>query len=266
MKWDLEVEFGGLCMFVVRPGVGGKDPKLVVLMPQTSGSMKHEPTLEFGEKGTGKFRASLDKVDKDFTTEFGSGSGSTKLPDEIANVSSFVSNKPVKEQCLSGALSGSGLTARFVFPIGSSVSFESGSLKARMHPRDNPSNVKAYCGRATVSVKDIDGEKQKIKIGDVTLFRLKQHPKLAVRLLNVMQEHLDCPRVLKHDKGEKSEHFHHYYSLIEGDPPGPDLIFDDENAGETDCRDERVVILNPHFVDPFNCTIGGGCPPEVGSC
>lgn len=278
--WALNIEIGGLCMFVRRSANLGLGPGLYVLMPATHHGAVHVPTLEFGEKGQPKSRVAItgkfaDLRDLNKTTVAGN------LPAAMAPVSKF-SGKTVQDKYLADNGPINDLAERIVLPISTSLTTTGSDGKefdsARMHPENNSVPSQPYYGRVMATISGIDKGTKKFKIGDITIFRPAGAHEVNLRLVNVPEADLDCPMMKPHHAGKYSEHFEHYYNLLAPGGPRPNLIFDDSTPGETVCRDERLANAKAYgsktpagdvsieFVDPFACTTALGCPSEEPDC
>jgi hypothetical protein len=77
----------------------------------------------------------------------------------------------------------------------------------------------------------------------------------------VPEDQLDCPTQGKHEVGEHSDHFDHYYDLLRSPGMRPELLFDERQDKDLNCIE--IFTFDNSFVDPFACTIGSGCPPEA---
>jgi hypothetical protein len=98
---------------------------------------------------------------------------------------------------------------------------------------------------------------------------------LEVGILNIRVKDLNDPKEYKHFKNEPWEHQQSYYWLLDGwgderRVGRPAIVAEDiggdrykPNGRDNECRKAKPDEWPPpnKFVDPYTCTLGGGCPP-----
>ncbi len=278
----LRVELGGLCMLVPRQ----HDRKgLYVLMPRSAQhGHVHCPMVVCPPSSTVSGRLEfrqlqLEELSDEIDLSDVAVHGEQKLPEFVARVSSFHEpNLPVAIECLDG-VSPRNLAARVVLPIPTTPFFASGS-KAKLRtpkpstPGDyNPTSD--FAGLCTVIFDVKEDHKWNLRIKGIRL-RPDQHDEIRITLLNIRPKDLQG-MLYEHVAGDTWEHPQAYHALLQGkvSSTGPRPIIAETIAGPPDLPDHQDCGdisfgspegAGPRFIDPYTCTLGGGCPPGEPAC
>lgn len=277
----LIVELGGLCMLVTR--TASARPGLYVLMPRAHGpGAMHCPffvcAAMYSASGNRpqvrhlKMEHENDEVD--LTSVTNGIHGTAVLPRFVANVSKFYSPQiSVDKNALDEPIH-PGLAARIRLPIPATDIIGSGTEADFMLPTGATGNFvianPRLRGRCLIEYeihssstwnRQIKGAKLKA-VDDV----------IRISFLNIRVKDLEA-EIYQHDAGDTWDHQQAYHGLLEGktSATGPRPLFaisvggPEDKPDSRDCDDididEWPSRSGGRFIDPYTCTLGGGCPP-----
>jgi hypothetical protein len=286
----LVVELGGLCMLVIRKNVqNGERKGLYVLMPDAHhGTEVHCPLfvaeaqhsvsddIEFKRL---KLEEKADEIDLTFMADHAVNSAA--LPTFVANVSKFYKQpRYVDSACYEGDKH-HGLAARIVLPL---------PEKIKMLPDASPA-VFFVPGSTT-------GSFQKVGLAGQCCIEYTVHADIdskwngQIKGKGLRPDGSDTIRMhfvnarpkdylggrYQHFEGEPWNHPQAYHDLLlaASSLTGPRAIIGEDSSGQIDkakkedCGDIKIPNWPPirkgkveiEFIDPFTCTLGGGCPSE----
>jgi hypothetical protein len=258
MPFDVEITFGGLCLFVQRDD--SAKTGLFVLMPAF---VNHLPFLYYDpkyakESGTEQIIYPIHQVID--LTGHPSGKARQKLPPEIAPVSEILSDKRIANHWTEDKLLLAPLTARIDLDLGWPVVPHPTAMKVDVHgfykkkgdtlPGTHPHTV---TGTAIVTITGVaDG--QTINVGGKILYQQRDGIKFS--LLNMNPNELHSSTTTTYPKGKTVPHFAAYYNLVK------DCSW---NCGGPSLKLTKQVSVGPYhaeFVDPVTCMLGGGCSEQ----
>ena len=296
----LIVELGGLCMLVLRT----KDEAtkgLYVLMPASHHGALHCPLFIAEEIHTESGKGELahlemneksDEVDLRFMADHYEptepGDPKVMLPPFVANVSRFYTSlRLVNPACLdAGAVHGLG--ARVILPIPKTIEPVDENEFAEFYvPGQDlgaPTFVKLHgqC-RITYAVRGNIGKPEiwNRRVKGVEL-KIAQDP-MKMHFVNTRPKDLKGGKY-GHGAGESWEHPQAYHDLLvrSSSAKGPPAIIARDVAGpedkpdSTQCDKVKISKWPPRkagddrpqvsFIDPFTCTLGGGCDDPNNPC
>ena len=293
----LEVELGGLCMLVMRTNVPEAERGLYVLMPDNHHDKEniHCPLFVAGNLHTksGKpesenleLKEKSDEVDLRFMASHASTPAG--LPDFVANVSKFYATpKTVDPECFAGAKR-IGLAARVILPLPGAIA----SVGPEPAAYWVPTRVTSPQPGPGFRTADLYGQclvKYTVRsdIASIWNYQVKgvelrrDVDTIKMYFVNGRPVDLDGRRY-KHSEGDAWEHPQAYHDLlVDGSSKrGPRALIrmdvnglpdesENEKCGAVDIktwppqRDGQVQI---RFIDPYTCTLGGGCAPNDPAC
>jgi hypothetical protein len=200
--------------------------------------------------------------------------GSAPLPRFVANVSKFyspqvsVDKDALDEETHPGLaarirlpiptreITGSGMEAQFMLPTGATGNFVLADPKLRgrcvieydIHPSSSWNRqIKG------ARLKEVDGA-------------------IHIAFLNIRVKDVEA-EIYQHEAGDTWDHQQAYHGLLEGktSATGPRPLFAISIGGPEDkpdsreCKDLDIDVWpsrsGSRFIDPYTCTLGGGCPP-----
>ena len=297
----LEVELGGLCMLVMRTNVPEAQKGLYVLMPDNHHHEKerHCPLFVVEGKHTSngkpkfehlRLEEKSDEVDLRFMAPH--TPSPPGLPDFVANVSTFygVDKRHVDSACFDGVKK-AGLAARIILPLPKSI-VSLGAEPALFWvptktatPGFRSADLYGQC-RLTYAVrKDIDDFWKTYQVKGVELKPEMRPdpdgPTIRMYFVNTRPKDLNGARYT-HAAGETWQHPQAYHDLlVDGSSErGPRAILRGSYNGDSDehknekCRDVAIAWWPPvvrgqaraFFIDPYTCTLGGGCEENDPAC
>jgi hypothetical protein len=251
MPFDLDIEFGGLCMFV--DGANHEGKRLFVLMPVMRGHHArddHRPTLLFTMSDGNEAQIRLAEGSRVRLGDFSKTGSRAKMPLGLGCVSKYAGSS-VDEKWLN-EIPADDLAVRIELPPGLDVKPEGKCANLKITYDGSETKQKLY-GRA--SVRNIPVSESSITIGPVKL--TPKHNKLAIKLVNLPQADIDNPNATYPCKpGNRVPHFAAYYKMLAPHAAEPELLIDDCNCSSPEALG----------VDPYRCTVGFGCPSGSTDC
>jgi hypothetical protein len=282
MTCQVVLEFGGLVMFVRDET---KRKKLFVLMPALKHPhMDHKAMVANCDPVTGEpiRKASLEKKGKaiDLTSQLpaaGTGSIETNYFAPLSRVArKNRAPKPVRATFLDDAPDDKRLLARIELALGHDVKAHCARAELEIDVEEDGNLITkpfdlAGLARITTTVAD----DAKLDFGGFEVPAVAGGA-LYIKIANILGGNFK-PGKEPHEVGQPVHHFYAYYRLLEpGRMPTPRSRTDGDQpdcpagAFTSDQRSpydpERKPPLRSFFVNPFQCTIGFGCPPEQPEC
>lgn len=277
----LIVELGGLCLLVIRKTGPVEDQGLYVLMPDGHHMNEQHCPLFVAESkhsasGAIEFtRLELDEESDQVDLRFMADHATrpTALPTFVANVSNFYKvSRSVRTACFVGGKE-HGLGARIILPLPEKITQVGTDAAEFFVPTATtgtfrPATLAGQC-EITYAVRDVSG----IWNNRVKGVELKPDSADTIKMYFVNARPKDLRGTsYAHQEGEPWQHPQAYHDLLyNGDSMrGPRAIFGKSVAGEDDkpkkedCRGISILAWPPEklkFIDPYTCTLGGGCPP-----
>lgn len=284
----LYVQVGGLCMIVQEDNPA----RLSLLLPTFNHpNHLHCPYLIVSREYAGRDElVSLSGRSLDLSV-LGSGGRVQPLPSAVLHVTRTARPDPVQvdPHWLSDARPSGALAARVRLPLSAEPIHALGSpADLEVHHANGAHEQVRVHGRVGIEIA-VDGGASSLPLRDLGL-ELKPDANGAIELgiLNVRPKDL-TGRKLKHRRGEHAHHLAAYYRLLyprnrwSVDLERPPMIHAatdvegrDDTPGDVPCAQGRYHPLprwsggpqvepETHdegvlFIDPFNCTVGGGCP------
>jgi hypothetical protein len=252
MPFNLEITFGGLCLFVQRDdSVHG----LFVLMPEY---MQHQPMMIYDGTYTGETQGDVVHIRGQSIPIIGHYNGPrTTIDPVIAPVSEIAEGRRVADHWTEDAVPAAPLSARIVMDLGLTVVPQvlANPPKVKATYKKNgemvaTSHVHIATGFATVS---IPVNAATISIAGKTFS--PQSDAVELLFVNIPPGDLSQTQPKPHRTDELVEHFSAYYTLMKGCPPkcsGPEV-----RVAE-DFYPPKGPFRNG-FVDPVTCMLGNGC-------
>jgi len=272
MSWQLDIEFGGLCLFV-RSRV---HDAMFVLMPHSPvGIAQHQPLVQLPDL---KYRSLLG-VDADLSF-YATAPGDPVLQKGLAPVSWIAgrgSKVPVDGAWLVAPLDANGpVAARIKLPSG--ITVKRVGHGASLEPENLPALAGKYVGRCQTTLEVADAVRS-IDIGNYRISRPAVGEYTSIAFINATHADLTCRCQREHPKGQVVEHFSAYYSLLDQQSlpgPAPRMLVGEAVAADGGCEEchkahpTRVIDLRDpisiRFVDPYFCTVGYGCEDGDPTC
>ena len=277
----LTVELGGLCMLVIRKTGPVQGQGLYVLMPDGHHmEEQHCPLFVAESKHTASgdiefARLELDEASDEVDLRFMAPHATkpTGMPAFVANVSNFYKvPRSVRAGCLAGGKE-HGLAARIILPLpekitGVGINPAKFFVPTATTGTFTPATLNGQC-EITYDVRDVSG----IWNNRVKGVELRPDSADTIKMYFVNARPKDLSGAsYEHQEGEPWQHPQAYHDLLDnGDSRrGPRAIFgksvqgEDDKPKKEDCRGINIPVWPPKsekFIDPYTCTLGGGCPP-----
>jgi hypothetical protein len=261
------VHFGGLCMLVQSDA---ERPGFYALLPRMKEAhMRHCAMLEVPAEHDPTGKHMLYSLQGQEIDLFGLRSGGTKQKrlEYVADVSKYAGEVPVAKKWFDGTPKGI-LSARVRLPLGLEVKYnEDEPALLRV---DDVGDFTTY-GQAHVTI-DLGTSQPDLPMPCIVKEPLTPNAKgeIHVRVLNVQIAELydHSGKKSKHKENDPLPHLDTYYKLLVPHPKSPKMRagknVGDEVKHYKDCdcdelplelRDDKAI----RNVDPYNCTLGGGC-------
>lgn len=271
----LTIRLGGLCMLVERTN----PPGLFVLMPSVPAGhghiAPHCPTVLVPQAHTGEnhgWRLSFQGQAADHLGDLADPAPGVGPFDWVANVSAYTGGCPVADQWLTAKPPAGPLAARIRLPIGTKPTPVGRRAKMRVPDHAAPGQTKQVelYGRAEATITVAEPNSGFLEIAGRRLLP-DRNGEIVLHFLNVPAIDLENPKQHGHAKGSRAEHAETYYQLLapactaaSGFPP---ILIDEEVSGDPpphggpECPPDgpwRERDFAAKFIDPYNCTMGGG--------
>jgi hypothetical protein len=276
----LVVELGGLCMLVIRK-TGPEDQRgLYVLMPDGHHMQEqHCPLFVAESKHTASGKVEFERLEHDEQSDevdlrfmAPHSANPTRLPTFVANVSRFYKvERKVNANCFAGGKQ-HGLGARIILPLPATITQVGNEPAVFFVPTSTTGTFKRelLAGQCEITY---DVQLSRDWNNRVKGVELKPDGADTIKMYFVNARPKDLSGAsYEHQEGEPWQHPQSYHDLLEkGDSmKGPRAIFgkdqqgDEDKPKKEDCRSIRIAVWPPEimkFIDPYTCTLGGGCPP-----
>jgi hypothetical protein len=270
------IVFGGLCLFVKRgdPSLPPSQLGIYVLMPMTMPDMQHCPLIELPSRADGEsphptIRSLHDDIKwGDLATTGDAGHLPTR---NMLAISTYGENTVEDRWLDEHERTEDPLAVRIRLPLWCDIVVASQTPTGRLNTPGG-----GHCdavGQITVSFT-LSRPVNSLPIGKLNLVG-DENGNLNLRLLNIPWSQYSG-RQYRHSRGEPVKHVDAYFSLLKK-PVNPDhriTVADDVNA---DCPEAPGYAACPtcvkntggptvQFADPFNCSVGFGCPDGTENC